>query len=397
MKATFTTLLVALLAASTYAQSCNVVVDKFLAAINVDYPYYGNVTRASPISPSATPFDVCHEIWRIAGTCCNSYGMKAVFADKTKNIKKGWDNFIMGANNVNGMLNRLKSMSANRDTVSADLTNANTIITDKFEGLTPEQGTVLINKVNDFSDKVAAFAKEAKTCFDQLMKARGLGFCYGCSAYAAHKAYFSADDGKFTMSQASRYAIAAACIKPWAFIYGLRGMMQMFAILSLQRDPKISAFPQRPSEGPAYGGVTGPQLYEAFIACPTATVEDACTQAIIDQIVVSQFNLFDVEKYATNVNTNYAVASNPGRLLVVTSIATGDISIGATVFEGADLTLAVKLLPYSGTFDTNKLILNSSESTNSSGNSTSECGYSSSANIIGMASIITAAVILTLN
>ena len=328
--------------------------------------------------------------------------MKALFTIKTENIKKSWDNFIMGANNVNDMLSKLKSISANRETVSADLTNANTIITDKFEGLTPEQGTVLIKKINDFSVQVAVFAREAKTCFDQLMKARGLGFCYGCSAYAAHKAYFSADDGKFTISQASRYAIAAACIKPWAFINGLRGMMQMFAILIWQRDPKISVFPQRPPGGLHYGGVTGPQLYEAFIACPNATVEDACTQAIIDQIVVSQFNLFDTEKYAADVNTNYSVTSSHGsRLLAVTGSATGDVDIGATVSDGADLTIAVKRLPKALTIDTNKLMLipqapesppNPPECTNSSG-----CTHSSG-NIFVMTAIATAAtVVSTLN
>ena len=84
----------------------------------------------------------------------------------------------MGVNNVTSMLGRLKSMSANRETVRADLTSANTIITAQFEGLTPEQGTVLIEKVNDFSVQVAVFARKAKACFDQLMKARGLAFCY---------------------------------------------------------------------------------------------------------------------------------------------------------------------------------------------------------------------------
>ena len=109
---------------------------------------------------------------------------------------------------------KLQSMSANRDTVIADLTTAKTVITDHFEGLTPEQGTILIGKVNDFSAEVGQFAVEAKACFDELIKARGVAFCYGCSANAAHKAYFSANDGKLTISQASRDAIADVCIKP---------------------------------------------------------------------------------------------------------------------------------------------------------------------------------------
>ena len=115
-------------------------------------------------------------------------------------------------------------MSANRETVKTDLTTANTLSSAPFEGLTPEQGTVLIEKVNDFSVQVAKFAAEAKACFDELIKARGVAFCYGCSANAAHKAYFRAYDGKLTISQASRNAIAAMCIKPlgvhqWSWWY----------------------------------------------------------------------------------------------------------------------------------------------------------------------------------
>ena len=180
------------------------------------------------------------------------------------------------------------------------------------------------------------------------------------------------------------------------------GMMQMFAILSWQRDPKISAFPQTPPEGLHYGGVTRPQLYDAFIACPNATVEDDCTQAIIDQIVISQFNLFYAEKYATNVITNYRVtSSHGGRLLAVTGNATGDIDIGATVSDGADLTIAVKRLPKASTIDTNKLMLipqapesppNPPECTNSRG-----CAHSSGNSFV-MSAIATAATIVsTLN
>ena len=36
---------------------------------------YGGVTRASP---SLLPFEVCDEIWSIAGTCCSEAGMKAI-------------------------------------------------------------------------------------------------------------------------------------------------------------------------------------------------------------------------------------------------------------------------------------------------------------------------------
>ena len=447
MKATFATLIVSLLLALAYTQSCNAVADKFLAAIKygnpnnsmtsqchtcgpgatclsgyctdkgISYSYcrggvcignlfywnvycmgvatcYAKVTSDSPISPSATPFEVCDEFWSIAGTCCYEDGMKAVYTSKTENIKKGWDNFIKGAYNVNGMLSKLKSMSANRYTVNADLTTAKTLIPDKFEGLTPEQGAVLIDKVNEFSVQYAEFGAEAKTCFNLLMKARGIAFCYGCSAYAAHKAYFSATDGKFTISQASRLSIAAACIKPWAFIYGLRGMMQMFAILSWQRDPTITAFQQTLSGGLHYGGVTGPLLYEAFIACLTATVGGACTQATIDLIVVSQFNLFDGEKYATDVNTNYP-ASQPVRLLAVTSTATGDIAIGATPTVGADLIMTVKNLPYAPMFNTSNPTANS---INSSNTNASSLGFTSSSRIIYfMISIVTAGVIYTLN
>ena len=182
MKATFATLIFSLPLASAYTQSCNAVADKFLAAIKYGYPNnsmtsqchtcgpsatcpsgyctdkgisysycrggvcignifywnvycmgvatcYAKVTSDSPILPSATSFEICDEIWSIAGTCCYNAAMKAVYTNKTDNIKKSWDNFIMGVNNVSGMLSSLKSMSANRETVRADLTTANTIVT----------------------------------------------------------------------------------------------------------------------------------------------------------------------------------------------------------------------------------------------------------------------------
>ena len=392
MKATLATLIVSLLVASACTQSCDDNADKFLYAMKYTSYYGGSpitvTTGTTAITPSATPFDVCDEIWRSAGSCCYATAMKATYTTRMKTIKDNWDSFIGEANNVKYILSRLQAMSANRETVKTDLTTANTLSSAPFEGLTPEQGTVLIEKVNDFSVQVAEFAAEAKACFNELIEARGVAYCYGCSANAAHKAYFRAYDGKLTISQASRNSIAAMCIKPWAFINGLGGMMQMFAILNYQRDSSTNRYPQRPSGGPAYAGVTAPQLYDAFIACPNATVGGACTQAIIDLIVVSQFNLFMPEKYATYANTYGVTSSLPGRLLQVT--ATGDIDIGATPSDGADLTIAFTRPPFTGTINTTSITPQAPGG--SSGRSTS------SGNIfLVTATAITAAVALTLN
>ena len=394
MKATLATLTLSLLLASAYAQSCDDNADKFLR--NIKYSsYYGNnlmtvTTGTAAITPSVTPFDVCDEIWRVSGSCCYATTMKATYTARMNNINIVWGNFIWRVKDVKVYLSRLQAMSANRETVKTDLTTANSLSSAPFEGLTPEQGTVLIEKVNEFSVQVAGFAAEAMACFNELIKARGVAFCYGCSADAAHKAYFLAADGKFTISQASRDAIAAKCIKPWAFINGLGGMIQMFAILDYQRNPSTNRYLQRPG-GQGYAGVTSPQLYEAFIACPTATVGGACTQAIINQIVVSQFNLFDAEKYARYAAywEMYSITSSlPGRLLQV--IATGDIDIGATPSDGADLTIAFTRPPFTGTINTTSITPQAPGG--SSGRSTS------SGNIfLVTATAITAAVALTLN
>ena len=128
-------------------------------------------------------------------------------------------------------------------------------------------------------------------------------------------------------------------------------MMQMFAILNWQRDPRTPAYPRRPAGGPAHAVVTGSQLYDAFIACPTATVGGACTQAIIDRIVVSQVNLFKPEKYTEYLNANLGVTSSyAGRLLVMG--ATGDIDVRASSSDGADLTISVTRPPFTATIDT---------------------------------------------
>ena len=387
MKATFSTLIVALLVASAYTQSCNNYGGTFLYAVNmVAYP---SISLGAPILPSATPFEVCDEIWRTSGTCCDIAGMKATYIAQMNDIKNRWDYFIGGVQNVKNILSRLQSMSANRSNVKADLTSANAANILLFEGLTPEQGTVLIEKVNDFSSQVAKFAAEAKACFDELIKARGAAFCYGCSANAGHNSYFNANDGKLTISPGSRNAIAAVCIRPWEFINGLGGMMQMFSILNWQKDPSTTAYPQRPWNGPAHAGVTAPQLYDAFIACPNATVGGACTQAIIDQIVVSQFNLFRAEKYATHLNMNYEVTSSyAGRLLAMDSTNVGEVAIGTSTTESADLTIAVIRPPYAGTIKTTSITPQAPVASS---------GRSSSGNIFVVTSIIMAAVALTLN
>ena len=393
MKATLATLIVSLLVASAYAQSCDENNDRFLAALK----YYSGTaitvtTGYSVIRPSpGAPFEVCDEIWSAAGSCCYVTATKAAYNDRMNNIKKSWSDFIWGASNVKNMLSRLQSMSANRETVKTDLTIANTQNPAPFEGLTPEQGTVLIEKVNEFSVQVVEFAEEANACFNELIRARGVAFCYGCSANAAHKAYFRYYDGQFTINQASRNAIAAVCIKPWGFIHALGGMMQMFATLNYQRDPRTANYPQIPVGGSAYRGVNAPQLYDAFIACPNATVRDNCTQAIIDQIVVSQFNLFQAEKYARYGNTdNYITSSLPLRLLQYTSYATGDVDIGAASSDGADLTIAFTRPPFTGTINTTSITPQAPGG--SSGRSTS------SGNIfLVTATAITAAVALTLN
>ena len=402
MKATLATLTVSLLAVSAYAQSCDDVADKFLANIKYNYsyfyyPYDGTATLVpvttgtNVIAPSITPFGVCDEIWRVAGSCCNSTTMKSTYNTRMDTIKDEWNNFIKRARDVKDLLSKLKAMSANRETVKANLTTANTLSSATFEGLTPEQGTVLIEKIKQFSVQVEEFALEAKACFNELIKARGVAFCYGCSANAANKVYFRADDGKFTISQASRNAIAAVCIKPWVFINGFGGMIQMFSILNYQRDPSTSSYPKR-TKGPGYAGVTSPQLYDAFIACPNATVGGTCTQAIIDQIVVSQFNLFYAEKYAEyprflniyNITSSYA-----SRLLAIADIATGDIDIGATPSDGADLTIAVTRPPYTVTINTTSITPQAPVA--------SPDRSTSSGNIFVVTSIIMAAVVLTLN
>ena len=136
MKASLATLTVSLLLAAAYTQSCAGVADKFLASLHYHYPS-GNVTTATPvIAPPNAPFDVCGEIWRVSGTCCNVSAMKAVYADLMTGINFGWSFFINGVNNVKFMLKRLRSMSANSETVKADLTAAhNTTKTPYFEGL----------------------------------------------------------------------------------------------------------------------------------------------------------------------------------------------------------------------------------------------------------------------
>ena len=123
--------------------------------------------------------------------------------------------------------------------------------------------------------------------------------------------------------------------------------MQVLAILNKQRSANATA-PAR-SAVVAYAGVTGPQLYEAFMACPDSLVAAPCTQAFIDRIVVAHVNLFSGEPYANGNNLATSTSSSQARRMLPAGSNTGEITIGATVTDGADLNMTLTKPLYFGT------------------------------------------------
>ena len=143
-------------------------------------------TRVAPTS--GTPFTICNEIWATDDTCCDVAGLNSLFAAKMGAIKTKWDAFVGGAVIVNGTLAKLKAMVANRTTLEADLTAANTANPLPFEGLSVVQASNLSENINMFGSDVADFKTTAPACFDTLVNIRGAAYCYGCSATAANQA-----------------------------------------------------------------------------------------------------------------------------------------------------------------------------------------------------------------
>jgi hypothetical protein len=334
MKATCSILIVALLVASAYTQSCDATTNKFLGAVkNIN----ANAVSGQVTLPTATAFEVCNDIWKVSGTCCVVGDMKSVFKTKMEDIRGGWNKFIKALPKVKEGVEKLKKMGENRDNVKASLAAAKSADANQLEGLEPEQGAQLVDKVKDFDAMIDEFKKDSKACFDYDAQVKGTGFCYGCSANPTDQAYFSNTDGKLTVNQATSTALAEKCIKVWGFMHGVGGMMQMFAVINKQRKPDADAPKRPPGDKPAHGGVPEPEVFAAFKECKDATVTVNCTQDMINKLVAANFNLFAPPKRANDDNMGPNVASSQPTRLLQTSFS-GDTGVSS---NGADLTKSV--------------------------------------------------------
>lgn len=112
MKATWTTMAVALLVACICAQtpSCDATSNKVLKWIkSID----ANAVVDTPITDSS--FQNCNDVWKVSGTCCKTAELKLIFIDKLNAIKTGWTQFIDGLVKVKPLSERLQAISASRD------------------------------------------------------------------------------------------------------------------------------------------------------------------------------------------------------------------------------------------------------------------------------------------
>lgn len=371
MKVTSGILIVALLVASAYTQSCDATANKFLGAVK-----NANANAVSATLVTGTAFEICNDVWKVSGTCCVTGDMKSVFKAKMDEVRAGWNKFIAGLKKVKDGLDRLKKMTENRDNVKTALTAAKNADANQLEGLEPEQGAQLIDKVKEFGANVEEFKKVCKPCFDYDAQVRGAAFCYGCSANPTDQGYFSNLDGKLTINQATSTALAEKCIKVWGFMHDVGGMMQLMAAINRQNKPDADAPKRPPGDKPAHGGIPEPEVFAAFKECKDATVTATCTQEMINKLVSANFNLFAPPKRANDDNMGPGVASSqPTRLLQTTF--SGDAGVSSS---GADLTKSVGAPSFGSSIDTAPI------------------DGSSSGNIFSMAAIATlASVVLTLN
>lgn len=401
MKAICASLILALLVTSTLSAvgtgTCDSAVDKFLVYVKADTGNNGIATAATPTPGTAElaiSTDACYAYWTATGGCSTVANVNTYFAAKMGPIKTAWDNFVLGAIEINKIVAKLKAMVATRATVDSDLVAAYTTSATPFGGLTAAQASELAVKVNTFAAEVVVFKAEAKACFDLLINYRGAAYCYGFSAVPAHKAFFASATGVLTIKQANRDAIAAACIKPWNFMFALGGSAQALAILNKKRSAAAAdaALPVTTF----YAGATATDLYTAVMACPNSTVAATCTQANIDIIIQANFNLFMAEKSA-NMNNMVAglASSQPAtRVLAVAAATTGEIAFGASASDGADLAATVLRPIYTGTIVVSTLPDAAVVVAPGSGSGT----VASAGNIFAMTAIATlAAFVLTLN
>lgn len=403
MKAICASLILALLVTSTLSAAgsgtCDNVAQKFLAFVTADTGNAGVATTTTPTANTAelaASTDACYAYWTTFGGCGTVANVNTYFAAKMLPIKTAWDNFVLGAVEINKILTKLKAMVATRATVDSDLVASHTTSAIPFGGLTAAQASELAVKVNTFATEVAVFKTEAKACFDLLINYRGAAYCYGFSAVVAHKAYFDAS-GILTIKQANRDAIAAACLKPWNFMFALGGAAQALAILNKKRSDAATAAATPVTA--FYAGAVATDLYAAVMACPTATVAlTGCTQANVNIIIQANFNLFMAEKSA-NMNNMVAglASSQPARrVLAVAATTTGEIAFGATSADGADLAATVLRPTYTGTIDL--AALPAAPAAAGTGSGTGSGAVASAGNIFAMTAIATlAAFVLTLN
>ena len=409
MKAICASLILALLVTSTYtANACDdgATGTPFLiaakAAAAALSPSVTTLTSGTTVTQynAASPFAICNQVWMVGGTCCDVTGLNTLFAAKMGAIKTNWDAFIAGAVVVNTTLVKLQAMIANTTNATTDFTAANTASAAQFEGLSAAQAVNLSATINSFATAVADFKNTSAACFDALVNYRGAAMCFGCSAVDTDQGFFDATTGRLTIKQSVRDTIAMKCVKPWGFIYNLGGSMQMLAILNKQRSASATAA-VRPTLI-AYNGVTGPQLYEAFMACPNSTVTTTCTQPLIDRIILANLNLFSGEAYATANNLVATTASSQARKankrILAAGSATGEITIAGTATAGADLSMTVTRPVYTGTVVVTSLPDAPVAAGSGSGSGSGSGTTTSAGNIFAMTAIATlAAFVLTLN
>lgn len=259
----------------------------------------------------ATGWEVCDTTWGTTGTCCDIAKLKSAFNSRTMEIANGWQRFITGLGKFRSAIARLKdargtnaNAKTNLQAMSTDTANYN------LQGLTADQASAVVSKLDTLDTDLATFKTSATTCFQATKKIRGAIFCSGC--LNGNGFTKPASDLVYTFKSGTCNDAIKACAPIWNFMFNIQA--QLTLAVQLKRKAKNgSGTPPNPPKLPK--SKTFGDLASYFTDCPTGELTGACTQAKLDQICGTFISFKNPEALADQPSTTDLGTATASRLL----------------------------------------------------------------------------------
>lgn len=283
---------------------------------------------------------ICNEIWsttNMVGTCCKADNLKALFQKRIDISKANWGTYMSTLHRLRNRINRVTRISS--VVTNNELTTLKNNGAD-FSDLQVANIKALLDSATNFESDLSTFKTAAKECFRALARARASAFCHGCWSYGGSDFADNADTTKpptLTYKSAAANKVFETCGSTWKFLFNSNTIFTLATAISIKKKG-LASKPLNDYDIFIKPSATTDAVATALANCPTFKLENACTQANIDDIVSAFFSWSGVEKVAREMPDDKTVDTDT-RILATTSDA-GSSSTGST---GVDLSASVTM------------------------------------------------------